>query len=276
MGQKVNPYGLRLGYTTTWKSRWFATGRQYVDNVEEDIRLRAFFKKELASAAVARIDIERTAEQTFAIIHTARPGVIIGRRGAEIDRLESEVQRLAKHEVKIRIQEIKTPAAEAQLIAENVAFQLVRRIAFRRAMKRAIQMAMESGVKGIKIQVDGRLGGLELSRREWYLQGALPLGTLRTAIDYGFAEARTTFGCIGVKVWVNKGDVQFDRPTEVDAQPQDSRARRQPSTKAPADVSQAPSEERVAVAPDAAPSTAETPKAGASEAKATEGAQESG
>ena len=207
MGHKVHPLSLRLGYTKPWTSRWFAKRKTYVQWLKEDIEVRAWLKRELLNAAVAKIDIERPGEKLRVIVHTARPGVIIGRRGAEIDRLRDTLHTRTQREIAIDIREIKVPAVEAQLIAQNIAFQLEKRIAFRRAMKKAIQMAMESGAKGIKVHCDGRLAGAELSRREGYLQGKVPLGTLRADIEYGFAEAFTTYGTIGVKVWVYMGDV---------------------------------------------------------------------
>ena len=207
MGHKVNPISFRLGYTKSWTSRWFAKRKTYAQWLKEDIEVRAWLKKELLSAAVAKIEIERPGEKLRVLVHTARPGVIIGRRGAEIDRLREALHTRTQREITIDIREVSKPAIEAQLIAQNVAFQLEKRIAFRRAMKKAIQMARENGAKGIKIFCDGRLAGAELSRREGYLDGKVPLGTLRADIDYGFAEAFTTYGTIGVKVWVYKGDV---------------------------------------------------------------------
>ena len=207
MGHKVHPLSFRLGYTKQWTSRWFAKRKTYAQWLKEDIEVRAWLKRELLNAAVAKIEIERPGEKLRVIVHTARPGVIIGRRGAEIDRLREVLHGKTQREIAIDIREIKAPAIEAQLIAQNVAFQLEKRIAFRRAMKKAIQMAREGGAKGIKIHCDGRLAGAELSRREGYLDGKVPLGTLRADIEYGFAEAFTTYGTIGVKVWIYKGDV---------------------------------------------------------------------
>ena len=207
MGHKVHPLSFRLGYTKTWSSRWFGKRKTYALWLKEDIEVRAWLKKQLLNAAVAKIEIERPGEKLRIIISTARPGVIIGRRGSEIDRLREVLHEKTQREVAIDIREIKAPAIEAQLIAQNVAFQLEKRIAFRRAMKKAIQMAREGGAKGIKIFCDGRLAGAELSRREGYLDGKVPLGTLRADIEYGFAEALTTYGLIGVKVWIYKGDV---------------------------------------------------------------------
>lgn len=207
MGQKVHPYGLRVGITKPWLSRWFARHGTYAEFLLEDRRIRRTLKQQLKSAAVAKIEIERAANRVRVFLHTAKPGIIIGRRGADIDRLRDELHALTKREVHIDIREVKNPAIEAQLVAENVAFQLERQIAFRRAMKRALQMAMAAGAKGIRIKCAGRLGGSEMSRREGYREGSIPLQTLRADVDYGFAESLTTYGLIGVKVWVYKGDV---------------------------------------------------------------------
>ena len=208
MGHKVSPICLRLGIHKTWTSRWFAASRRdYVKCLQEDIRVRAFLKRELMQAAVAKIEIERPGEKLRAIIHTARPGVIIGRRGAEIDRLRETLHTMTGRELLIDLREIKNPAIEAQLVAENVSFQLEKRIAFRRAMKRAVQLSMDSGAKGIRILCSGRLAGAEMARREGYREGKIPLATLRADIDFGFAEAHTTYGAIGVKTWIYKGDI---------------------------------------------------------------------
>ena len=207
MGHKVSPLCLRLGIHKTWSSRWFAMRRDYVNCLQEDIRVRGFLKRELMQAAVAKIEIERPGEKLRAIIHTARPGVIIGRRGAEIDRLREALHTMTGKEVIIDLREIKNAAIEAQLVAENVAFQLEKRIAFRRAMKRAVQLAMDSGAKGIRILSSGRLAGAEMARKEGYRDGKIPLATLRADIDFGFAEAHTTYGTIGVKTWVYRGDI---------------------------------------------------------------------
>ncbi|MBI4313803.1 MAG: 30S ribosomal protein S3 [Candidatus Omnitrophica bacterium] len=206
MGQKVHPYSFRLGFTKPWLSRWYARHGAYADFLHEDIQIRRHLKKQLKTAAVARIEIERAANRVRVSIHTAKPGIIIGRRGADIDRLREELQKFTKREIYVDIKEVKNPAIEAQLVAENIAFQLEKQIAFRRAMKRALQMAMSSGAKGVRIKCAGRLGGAEMSRREGYREGSIPLHTLRADIDYGFAEALTTYGLIGIKVWVHKGD----------------------------------------------------------------------
>lgn len=207
MGQKVNPVALRIGYIENWRSLWFADKKQFAQNILEDYKIRAFIKKRFAQAAISRIVIERLGDKIKIIIHTARPGVIIGRRGADIDKLRAELGEITPREIAIDPQEIKNPSIDAQLIAQNIATQLEKRIAFRRAMKRAIDQAMTSGAKGIKMKCSGRLNGAELARTEGYRVGKLPLQTLRAQIDYGFAEALTTYGLLGVKVWVNKGEV---------------------------------------------------------------------
>ena len=207
MGQKVNPIILRIGYIEDWRSRWYADKKDFSRNVIEDYKIREFIKKRYVQAAVARVVIERLADKVKVIIHTARPGVIIGRRGADIDKLRTELGKITSKQVAIDPREIKNPSIEAQLVAQNVAFQLVKRVAFRRAMKRAIDSAMGAGAKGIKIKCSGRLNGVEMARRESYKEGKLPLQTFRAKIDYGFAEAVTTYGVLGVKVWVNKGEV---------------------------------------------------------------------
>ncbi len=206
MGQKVSPLLLRIGYIKNWRSIWFADKKDYAKNIQEDYKIRKFIRKKFAQAAVSRIDIER-ADKTKIIIYTARPGVIIGRRGADIDRLKEELGKITTKEIAIEPREIKNAAIDAQLVAQNVAFQLEKRVAFRRAVKRSIDQAMQSGAKGIKISVAGRLNGAEMSRRETYKDGKLPLHTFRADVDYGFAEALTTYGLLGVKVWVYKGDI---------------------------------------------------------------------
>jgi len=215
MGQKVNPICLRLGINKTWTSRWFAPSkRTFAAYLNEDRRIREFLKKQLESAAVARVDIERSPEYLRVVVRTARPGVLIGRRGENIQRLQEAVQKIigAQKQLKIDYVEVTNPYTEAQLIGESIAFQLQKRIAYRRAMKRAIQQAMESGAKGVKIICNGRLGGSEMKRQESYRDGKVPLGTLRADIDYGEATAHTTAGCIGIKVWVYKGDVLRLKP----------------------------------------------------------------
>ncbi len=207
MGQKVSPIALRIGYIEDWRSLWYADKNEYAKNVIEDYKIRKFIKERFKQAAVAKVVIERLADKTKIIIHTARPGVIIGRRGADIDRLRTELGKISSREIAIDPREIKNPSAEAQLIAQNVAFQLEKRIAFRRAMKRAIDQSMMSGVEGIKIRCAGRLNGVEIARQETYQEGKLPLHTFRAKIDFGFAEAKTTYGILGIKVWVNKGEI---------------------------------------------------------------------
>ncbi len=207
MGQKVSPLALRLGYIEDWRSLWYADQHEYALNIIEDSKIRKFIKKNFVQAAVSKVVIERLADKTKIIIYTARPGVIIGRRGADIDRLKTELGKISTKEISIDPREIKNPSAEAQLVAQNVAFQLEKRIAFRRAMKRAIDQSMNSGVEGIKIRCAGRLNGVEIARQESYQEGKLPLHTFRAKIDYGFAEARTTYGVLGIKVWINKGEI---------------------------------------------------------------------
>ena len=216
MGQKVNPYGFRLGVTTDWKSRWFADRGEYASNVIEDWKIRDFLMTQLPHAAISRIEVERTRDRLRVDVHTARPGIVIGRRGAEADRLRAGLTKISgNNKVALNIQEIKQPELDAALIAQGVADQLAGRVAFRRAMKRAVQSAQKAGALGIRVQCSGRLGGAEMSRTEWYREGRVPLHTLRADIDYGFREARTTYGRIGVKVWLYKGDIlpyksQFD------------------------------------------------------------------
>ena len=207
MGQKVNPIGLRLGINKNWDSRWYPSKETRVNNIGEDYKIRKFLKKELYYAGIAKILIERTAKKLRVTIVAAKPGIIIGKKGADIEKLKVRVQELVGKEVNINIKEERRSAASAQLAAENVAMQLERRVAFRRAMKKVIQNAQKAGAKGIKISVAGRLGGAEMARTEWYLEGRVPLHTLRAKIDYGFAEAQTTYGIIGVKVWIFKGEV---------------------------------------------------------------------
>ena len=206
MGQKVHPVGLRLGINKTWNSRWFA-GSDFAALVIEDEKIRKFLKKRLYQAGVSRIEIERAASKVRMRIYTSRPGIIIGKRGAEIENLKKEIEAKVKREVFIDIKEVRRPELEAQLVAENTALQLVRRVAFRRAMKKSVNAAMRFGAKGIKISCSGRLGGAEMARREWYREGRVPLHTLRADIDYGFAEAFTTYGVIGVKVTIFKGEI---------------------------------------------------------------------
>jgi small subunit ribosomal protein S3 len=207
MGQKVHPYGLRLGYTKTWKSRWFAK-KDYSSLLHEDMKIKQKLREDLKSAGVASIEVERPGNKLRITIHTARPGIIIGRKGAEIDRLRQQVQKQTGREVlPINIQEVRRPELNAQLVAESIAMQLEKRVAFRRAMRKAVDSALRFGCKGIKVRCGGRLNGAEIARTEWYLQGRLPLHTLRADIDYGLAEARTTYGVIGVKCWIYNGEI---------------------------------------------------------------------
>ena len=213
MGQKVNPYGFRLGVTTEWKSRWFASRQEYVDNVIEDWKIRDFLMTQLPHAAISRVEVERTRDRLRVDVHTARPGIVIGRRGSEADRLRAGLTKISGNaKVQLNIQEIKQPELDAALIAQGVADQLVGRVAFRRAMKRAVQNAQKAGAKGIRVQCSGRLGGAKMSRTEWYREGRVPLHTLRADIDYGFREAHTTYGRIGVKVWIYKGNILPYKP----------------------------------------------------------------
>ena len=207
MGQKIHPHGLRLGITSDWKSHWYAD-KNYADYVAEDIKVREWLEKNLERAGISDIVIERTRDRVRVDIHTARPGIVIGRRGAEADRIRRELEKLTGKQIQLNILEVKNPETDAQLVAQGVAEQLVNRVAFRRAMRKAIQSAMRNPqVKGIKVMTSGRLGGAEMSRVERYHEGRVPLHTLRAEIDYGTAEAHTTFGVIGVKVWIYKGDV---------------------------------------------------------------------
>jgi small subunit ribosomal protein S3 len=207
MGHKVNPFILRIGFTKTWNSRWFSGNKDYPKFIEEDYRIRKFIKGKFKQAAISKIIVERLAERIKIRILSARPGIIIGRHGADIERLRGDLNDIVKREVSIDIEEIKNPALDAQLVGENVALQLEKRVAFRRAVKRAIEQSMNAGAKGIRIKCSGRLGGAEMSRMETYKQGKIPLSTFRADIDYGFAESLTTYGLIGVKVWIYKGDI---------------------------------------------------------------------
>ncbi len=208
MGQKVHPYGFRLGINRTWRSRWFAR-KDYGALLHEDLNLKAMLKKKFGHAGISRVEIERAANKLTIIIFTSRPGIIVGKKGAEIEKLKKDLQLLTGRDVNLKIQEINKPELDAQLVAEGIAQQLVKRIAFRRAMRRAVDSTLRFGAKGIKVRVSGRLNGAEIARSEWYLNGQLPLHTLRADIDYGFAEAYTTYGVIGVKTWIYKGEV-FD------------------------------------------------------------------
>ncbi len=207
MGQKVNPHGLRVGVIKDWDSRWFADGKDFADNLVEDYKIRNFLKKRLEPAGISKIEIERAADRVRVIIYTAKPGVVIGKGGAEIDKLKGEVQKLTAKKLFVDIKEIKRPDRDAQLVAESIAQQLENRASFRRALKQAMQRTMKAGALGIKTAVSGRLGGADIARSEFYSEGTIPLQTLRADIDYGFAEADTTYGKLGIKVWIYKGEV---------------------------------------------------------------------
>jgi small subunit ribosomal protein S3 len=211
MGQKVHPIGFRLGYVKTWRSRWYAE-KEYAGLLHEDLALKKDLKKRFGHAGVSRIEVERAANKLKITIHTSRPGIIIGRKGQEVDKLKQEVQKRTGKEVFINIQEILKPELDAQLVSESVALQLEKRIAFRRAMRKAVDAALRFGARGIKIRVSGRLNGAEIARSEWYLHGQLPLHTLRADVDFGFHEAHTTFGQIGVKTWIYRGETEAARP----------------------------------------------------------------
>lgn len=210
MGQKVHPIGFRLGYIKSWNSKWYAE-RGYASLLHEDLKIRKLVKSKLAHAGVSRIGIERSTQTAKINIHTAKPGIIIGRKGSEVEKLKKDLEGLTSKQVSVNILEIKKPEVDSQLVAENIAVQLVKRIAFRRAMKKSVAAAMRFGAQGIKIQCSGRLAGSEIARSEWYREGQVPLHTLRADIDYGFAEAKTTYGQIGIKVWIYKGEVLSDR-----------------------------------------------------------------
>ncbi|HEX2806147.1 MAG TPA: 30S ribosomal protein S3 [Kineosporiaceae bacterium] len=206
MGQKINPHGFRLGITTDWSSRWYAD-KSYADYVAEDVQIRKLMAKGMERAGISKVEIERTRDRVRVDIHTARPGIVIGRRGAEADRIRGELEKLTGKQVQLNILEVKNPEVDAQLVAQGIAEQLASRVSFRRAMRKGMQSSLRAGAKGIRVQCSGRLGGAEMSRSEFYREGRVPLHTLRANIDYGFYEARTTFGRIGVKVWIYKGDV---------------------------------------------------------------------
>ena len=226
MGQKVNPIGLRLGINRTWDSRWYAGEGAYARLLHEDIRIREFLRERLRQAGVSKIIIERPAKKARVTIHTARPGVVIGKKGADIEKLRTELGKMSAAEVSLNIVEIRKPEVDATLIAENIAQQLERRVAFRRAMKRAVQSAMRLGALGIRINCSGRLGGAEIARMEWYREGRVPLHTLRADVDYGTATAFTTFGTCGVKVWVFKGEIMVHDPMVQDKRLEEAQAGR--------------------------------------------------
>ena len=213
MGQKVHPYGFRIGFNKTWRSRWYAE-KKYAELLHEDIRLRRELKQRLGHAGVSAVEIERAANKLKVNILTSRPGIIIGRKGVEVDRLKDEIRKRTQRDVFVNILEIDKPEIDAQLVAEAIGMQLVKRVAFRRAMRKAVESAQRFGARGIKVRVAGRLGGTEIARSEWYLEGQLPLHTLRADLDYGFAEARTTYGVIGIKVWIFRGEERGIRVPE--------------------------------------------------------------
>lgn len=221
MGQKVNPIGLRVGINRTWDSRWFA-GKDYADKLLQDLKLREYIKERLKAAGISRVIIERAAQNTTITVYTARPGVIIGKKGADIETLRKDLSQRAGSDVSLNIIEIRKPEIDAQLAAEGVCQQLERRVSFRRAMKRAVQSAQRFGAEGVRIAVSGRLGGADIARTEWYREGRVPLHTLRADLDYGFSEALTTYGIIGVKVWIYKGDIMEHDPMSRDKRIQES------------------------------------------------------
>jgi small subunit ribosomal protein S3 len=261
VGQKINPHGFRLGITTDWKSRWYAD-KQYAEYVAEDVKIRRLLSKGMERAGISKVEIERTRDRVRVDIHTARPGIVIGRRGAEADRIRGELEKLTRKQVQLNILEVKNPEADAQLVAQVTAEQLSNRVSFRRAMRKAIQSAMRSPqVKGIRVQCSGRLGGAEMSRSEHYREGRVPLHTLRADIDYGFFEARTTFGRIGVKVWIFKGIVVGGKREQAVAHAPEQRApRRERPTRARRSGGAGPT--------GAAPASAAPPAASAAPASA--------
>ncbi|MCB1531928.1 MAG: 30S ribosomal protein S3 [Alphaproteobacteria bacterium] len=222
MGQKVNPIGLRVGINRTWDSRWYA-GKDYAKKLVEDLKLREYIQERLKPAGISKVIIERAAKNTRVNVHAARPGVIIGKKGADIEKLRSQLSARAGGEVSLNIIEVRKPDLDAQLVAEGVAQQLERRVSFRRAMKRAVQNAMRAGAQGIRINVSGRLGGADIARTEWYREGRVPLHTLRAEVDYGTAEALTTYGIIGIKIWLYKGDIMEHDPMARDKRQDDNR-----------------------------------------------------
>lgn len=226
MGQKVNPIGLRLGINRTWDSRWYANDSNYAGLLHEDIKLREFLFDRLSQAGISRVVIERPAKKARVTIHSARPGVVIGKKGADIEKLRQDISRMTNSEVHLNIVEIRKPEIDAKLVAENIAQQLERRVAFRRAMKRAVQSAMRLGAEGIRINCAGRLGGAEIARTEWYREGRVPLHTLRADVDYGTATGRTTYGACGVKVWIFKGEILAHDPMAQDKRLQEQQVSR--------------------------------------------------
>ncbi|MGB8603000.1 MAG: 30S ribosomal protein S3 [Rhizomicrobium sp.] len=234
MGQKVNPTGLRLGINRTWDSRWYAGKREYGKLLQEDIKIRSYLMERLKAAGVSRIIIERPHKKCRISLHSARPGVVIGKKGADIEKLKAEVQRYTTDEVHLNIVEVRKPEIDAKLVAENIAQQLERRVAFRRVMKRAVQSAMRLGALGIRINCGGRLGGAEIARMEWYREGRVPLHTLRADIDYGVATAKTTYGACGVKVWIFKGEIMEHDPMAVEKRLAENTDQKQSRPQSPA------------------------------------------
>lgn len=264
MGQKVHPYGFRLGVTKTWRSRWFAK-QDYSRLLEEDMNLKESLRGRLKAAGVSSVEVDRPGNKLRVTIRTSRPGIIIGRKGAEIEKLKTDLAQKTKREVFIDIQEVHKPELDAQLVAESIALQLEKRVAFRRAMRKAVDSALRFGCKGIKVRVSGRLNGAEIARSEWYLQGQLPLHTLRADLDYGFAQAYTTYGVIGIKCWVYKGEiiegqrrVNFRNDPEPRRAPSRDRERRE---RRPPAAAPAPAAEQAAPLYQAAPSAVEAPRA---------------
>jgi small subunit ribosomal protein S3 len=283
LGQKVHPYGFRLGVIYDWKSRWFAT-RDYADLLQEDLAIRRYIKRYLRRAAISRVEIERTTKRVKVDIYTARPGIVIGRRGAEVDRIKRDLAQMTGKEVQVNIQEINQPELDAYLVAQNISEQLEGRVSFRRAMKRSVQNSMRAGAKGIKVACAGRLGGAEMARREWYREGQVPLQTLRADIDYGFHVARTTMGVIGVKVWIYKGNIaepdrrskdrsgaRKEERAEVEAAPVSAEEKapeteeKAPKEKAPETEEKAPETEEKAPKKKAAETEEKAPKEKAAE-----------
>lgn len=279
MGQKVHPYGFRLGYTKTWRSRWFAN-HGYATLLHEDLKLKSDLRKRLKAAGISSVEVDRPGNKLRITIRTARPGIIIGRRGSEIERLKGELQKRTNREIYIDIQEVHRPELDAQLVSESVALQIEKRVAFRRAMRKAVDSAQRFGCKGIKVWVAGRLNGHEIARTEWYLQGRLPLQTLRADIDYGFSEAFTTYGVIGVKCWIYKGDILDHKQLSPlgavgeDLEPARRREARSAAERERERIRSRPAEHRPEAMMPAAPPAA--PSARAEERRAESGTAESG
>jgi small subunit ribosomal protein S3 len=251
MGQKINPYGFRLGVTTDWKAKWFAENKQYKQYLHEDVSIRDYIRKELPHGMISRVDIERTRDRVRVDIHTARPGIVIGRRGAEVEHLKQQIQKMTgTSEVRVDALEVQQPQLEAPLLAQAIAEQIAGRISFRRAMRRSVQEAMRAGAKGIKVQCSGRLAGAEMARTETYREGRVPLTTLRADIDYGFYESKTKYGRIGCKVWIYKGEILPTREEERIRKAAQERVRRRARRRAPAEEAEA-----AAPAPEAEPAT---------------------